>query len=95
MKKIKKWFQQAMGKSSFSLSGWKKSQKPSMRRKTALSSRPKGWPTWKKYLSVSRALQSLANVTHDDITKDRAKQDSKYFMKKYHKLKVQNKQQKR
>lgn len=87
MKKVKKWFQQAMRRSPFSLSGWKKTQKPSMRRKIALSSRPKKWPLWKKCLSVSRALQSLANITKDKSTKKIAKQDSGYFMKQYHKLK--------
>lgn len=84
--KKEKWFQKAMGKSPFTLSGWKKSQKPAVRRKIALSSRPKKWPMRKKYISVSRALQSLANVTKDKITKIRAKQDSEYFLKKYRKL---------
>lgn len=87
MKKIKKWFQQAMGKSSFTLSGWKKTQSASVRRKIALGSRPKNWSMEKRFISISRALQSLANVTKDKITKKIAKQDSEYFLKKYHKLK--------
>lgn len=91
MKKVKKWFQRAMGRSSFSLSGWKKTQKASVRRKIALSSRPKKWSTKNKYISVSRALQSLSNVTKDKVTKIRAKQDSEYFLRKYHKLKYGNK----
>lgn len=89
MKKVGKWFQKAMGKSPFTLSGWKKTQSASVRRKIALSSRPKNWSTKKKYLSVSRALQSLANVTKDRFTKVRAKQDSDYFLKEYKKLKKQ------
>lgn len=84
---VKKWFQKAMEKSPFTLSGWKKTQKSSVRRKIALSSRPKSWPMKKRCLSISRALQSLANVTKDKVTKVRAKQDSDYFLKKYKKLK--------
>lgn len=87
MKKVNKWFQKAMGRSKFSLSGWKKDQKALLRRKIALSSRPKSWSMKKRFMSVSRALQSLANVTKDKITKKIAKQDSKYFMQKYHQLK--------
>lgn len=86
-KQPKKWFQRAIGKSTFTLSGWKKTQKASIRRKIALSSRPKDWPMKKRFISVSRALQSLANVTKDKTTKTRAKQDSEYFLKKYRKLK--------
>lgn len=86
-KQPKRWFQKAIGKSPFTLSGWKKTQKASIRRKIALSSRPKDWPMKKRFISVSRALQSLANVTKDKITKIRAKQDSEYFLKKYRKLK--------
>lgn len=87
MKKVKKWFQKAMGESTFSLSGWKKSQPASVRRKIALSSRPKSWSMKKRFISVSRALQSLANVTKDRITKLKAKEDSAYFLKEYYKLK--------
>lgn len=86
-KQPNKWFQKAIGKSTFTLSGWKKTQKASIRRKIALSSRPKDWPMKKRVISVSRALQSLANVTKDKVTKIRAKQDSEYFLKKYRKLK--------
>ncbi|MBL7101083.1 MAG: hypothetical protein ISS23_03970 [Nanoarchaeota archaeon] len=85
-KEVKKWFQQAIGKSKFTLSGWKKTQKASKRRKIALSSRPKAWSLKKRFISVSRALQSLANVTGDKVTKKAAKQDSGYFLKKYRKL---------
>lgn len=87
MEKVKKWFQKAMAKSPFTLSGWKKTQKAAIRRRIALSSRPKSWSMKKRYISVSRALQSLANVTKDKITKKIAKQDSEYFLKKYRKLK--------
>lgn len=84
---VNKWFQKAMGRSKFSLSGWKKSKKSAIRRRIALSSRPKSWPLKKRLISVSRALQSLANVTKDNLTKIRAKQDSEYFMRKYRNLK--------
>lgn len=87
MKRVNKWFQKAMGRSKFSLSGWKKTQKATIRRRIALSSRPKNWPMKKRFISVSRALQSLSNVTKDKITKIRAKQDSEYFLKKYRKIK--------
>ena len=77
------WFQKAiMKKPPFTLGGWKKSQTVTVRRKHALSSRPKNWKPKKRYLSTARALQALANVTKDSKTKKVAKVDAEYFYKK-------------
>ena len=61
------------------LGGWHKNQLASLRRKNALSSRPKGWSLKKKSLSAARALTALANVTKDPQTKKIAKSDATYL----------------
>lgn len=88
----KKWFQKAiMEKTPYSLKGWEKTQSPAKRRSEALASRPKNWTIQHKRLSVSRALQSLANVNSgrkgDKQTKKIAQSDANYFRKIYHKYK--------
>lgn len=81
-----KWFQKAVS-GKLTLRGWAKSQSASVRRAKALSSRPKSLPLKKRWLSVSRALTALANVTQDKATKTIAKQDAEYFMELYKKSK--------
>ncbi len=81
--KNKKWFRKAvMEKPPYNLGGWMKNQSPDIRRRKALSSRPKNWKLMTKYLSVGRALQSLSNVTKDRQTKIKSKQDADYFFGK-------------
>jgi hypothetical protein len=79
----KKWFKKAVEKRPpNNLGGWKKSLPANIRRRRALSSRPKNWTMPHRYLSAGRALQALANVTKDKWTRMRAIQDAKYFFKK-------------
>lgn len=87
MPKSKKWFQKAVAKGvTTNLNGWSKSQSASVRRRRALASRPKNWNLDTRYLSAGRALQALANVTKDRLTKIRAKADADYFFRKARKL---------
>ena len=80
---VKKWFQkEVLSKAKFGLGGWSKTQSPAVRRRKALSSRPKSWSAKKRYRSIARALQALANVTKDRETKIAAKEDAKYFFDK-------------
>ena len=81
----RKWFQKAVyGKAPYNLHGWHKGLSPEERRARALSSRPRSWTLKKRYLSVSRALQALANVTKDRQTSIVAKSDADYFLRKYY-----------
>lgn len=81
----KKWFKEAVEeKKPYSLGGWSKGQSASVRRRRALDSRPRNWSLKRRYLSSSRALQSLANVTRDKQTKLKAGADANYFLKKYY-----------
>lgn len=76
----KKWFKKAvMDKPPYDLGGWSKLQTSAIRRRKALSSRPKNWTLKKRRLSAGRALISLSNVTKDIPTKVLARKDAKYF----------------
>ena len=77
----KKWFQEAVSDKPPYKLGWKKIQSERVRRQTALASRPKNWTLDHRRLSVSRALQALANVTKDSETKRLARIDAEYFRK--------------
>jgi len=80
---MKNWFKKAVRKKRpYSLGGWKKSQDADVRRRYALSSRPKNWTREHRYRSAGRALQALANVTKDEVTKKKAKADANYFFRK-------------
>ena len=60
---------------------WKKTQSAGIRRRVALSSRPKNLSLHDKRLSTARALTALSNVTTDRRTKELAKRDAEYFYK--------------
>ncbi len=76
----KDWFNKAVNeRPPYNLGGWSKSQSAIVRRRRALSSRPKSWSLREKYLSAGRALQSLANVTKDKSTHLKAKSEANYF----------------
>lgn len=79
----KNWFKKAIvEKQPNTLDGWRKEMPAEKRRSDAISSRPASWSNKKKYLSVARALQALANVTTDADTAVVAKQDADYFFGK-------------
>ena len=79
----KKWFRKAvMAKLPYTLGGWKKNLPTTLRRRKALSSRPKNWALKRRYLSAGRALIALSNVTRDKQTKKIARIDANYFFKK-------------
>lgn len=80
----KKWFGPAVAaRPPYTLGGWSKDQSVSVRRRLALASRPKSWSMKRRYLSAARALQALANVTKDMLTKRTAKVDAEYFFSMY------------
>lgn len=80
---VRKWFGPAVAaRPPYTLGGWRKDQKASVRRRLALSSRPKNWSRKRRYLSAARALQALANVTKDLGTRAAAKADAAYFYAK-------------
>ncbi len=61
--------------------GWKKTQSAGIRRRAALSSRPKNLSLYDKRLSTAKALTALANVTTDRRTRELARRDAEYFYK--------------
>ena len=76
----KKWFKKAvLAKKPNTLGGWGKDKKITTRRRLALASRPKSWTLKRRRLSAGRALQALANITRDKLTKKRASADAKHF----------------
>lgn len=80
---VRKWFRRAvMARPPYNLGGWSKDQSANLRRRKALSSRPKNWTLKKRYLSAGRALIALANVTRDSGTREKAKSDARYFFSK-------------
>jgi len=95
----KKWYKKAvMEKPPYTL-GWRKSQSTGVRRRAALSSRPKNWTLHKRRLSTARALTALANVTTDRRTEELARRDAAYFyniirVKKKKVVRVQRKKKK-
>lgn len=77
------WFQEAINaKAPFNLGGWHKNQSAEKRRELSLESRDQRTSLHDQYLSASRALQALANVTQDANTKILANQDAEYFRNK-------------
>lgn len=87
-----KWFKGAVEeKAPYNLGGWNKDASETQRHKEAMDSRPKNWSDHKKYLSIARALQALANVNTDAETKKIAKRDADYF---FEKAKEENKKRK-
>lgn len=82
-----KWFKEAVEKKPpYTLGGWKKSQSANVRRRKALSSRPKNWNRDTRYRSAGRGLVALANVTRDKRTEELARQDARYFFNKLKKM---------
>jgi hypothetical protein len=65
--KVEKWFSPSI------IMGWRKEQSATTRRRLALKSHKSD------KLATARALQSLANVTKDRITKKLARADALYF----------------
>lgn len=82
-----KWFKEAVeARPPYTLSGWKKTQTADTRRKHALESRPKNWTKATRYRSAGRALQALANVTKEKVTKTKARADAEYFFGRLRKV---------
>lgn len=75
----KKWYVKAVREKPPYNLGWKKTQSTGVRRRAALSSRPKNWGLDKRRLSAARALNALANVTTDKRTEELARRDANYF----------------
>ncbi len=76
----REWFKGAVEeKAPYNLNGWSKTKSAAARRRAALSSRPANSSKRKRYVSVGRALQALANVTTDPRTKALAKMDADHF----------------
>ena len=83
----RKWFKKAVEKKPpYSLGGWKKSQSTTVRRRKALSSRPKNWTRRHRYRSAGQSLTALANVTQDKRTEELARRDARYFFSKLKKM---------
>ena len=60
-------------------SGWHKEQKPTTRRRKLLAATDKRLSMRKRYLQAARMIGSLANVTQDAKTAEKAKTDADYF----------------
>ena len=83
MNMINEWFYKAVHKQPpNSLGGWSKNKPINLSRRNALRSRPSNWTLQTRYLSVAKALQTLANVTKNRKTKQIARRDAKYFYMK-------------
>ena len=69
-------------------SGWHKEQKATTRRRKLLAATDKRLSTRNRYLQAARMMGSLANVTRDAKTAEKAKVDADYFYIKAEKAKV-------
>lgn len=75
-RKPKKWFKPKKE------TGWKKTQKASIRRSKLLASTDKRMSMHNRYVQAGRRAQALANVTKDSETKRKASADADYFFSK-------------
>ena len=69
-------------------SGWHKEQKATTRRRKLLTATDKRLGMRNRYLQAARMICSLANVTRDAKTAQKAKVDADYFYAKAEKAKV-------
>ena len=69
-------------------SGWHKEQKATTRRRKLLAATDKRLSMRNRYLQAARMIGSLANVTRDVTTSQKAKVDADYFYTKAEKAKV-------
>ena len=64
------------------ITGWHKTQEPSVRRSELFQSTDKKLSIHDRYVQAGRVIQELANVTTDIDTKKKAKIDAEYFFQK-------------
>jgi len=64
------------------VTGWKKTQEPSVRRSKLLQATDKELSMHDRYVQAGRMIQELANVTTDKDTEVEAKADAEYFFQK-------------
>jgi hypothetical protein len=62
--------------------GWEKTQEPATRRSMLLNATDKNRTVHDRYVEAGRMIQELANVTTDEETKTKAKEDADYFFEK-------------
>jgi hypothetical protein len=62
--------------------GWEKTQEPANRRSKLLNATDKNKSMHDRYVEAGRMIQELANVTTDEETKTKAKEDADYFFEK-------------
>lgn len=62
--------------------GWRKAQSPSVRRRKILNATDKRLSLHSRYVQAGRMAQSLANVSTDRATKEKARADAIYFFRK-------------
>ena len=62
--------------------GWKKTMTAATRRSKLLNATDKKKSVHDRYVEAGRMIQELANVTTDEETKTRAKEDADYFFEK-------------
>lgn len=62
--------------------GWEKIMAPATRRGKLLNATDKSKSMHDRYVEAGRMIQELSNVTTDEDTKTRAKEDADYFFEK-------------
>jgi hypothetical protein len=62
--------------------GWKKTMAPTTRRSKLLNATDNKKSMHDRYVEAGRMIQELANVTTDEETKIKAKEDADYFFEK-------------
>jgi hypothetical protein len=62
--------------------GWEKTQATTIRRSKLLEATDKKKSMHDRYVEAGRMIQELANVTTDEETKTKAKEDANYFFEK-------------
>ncbi len=67
--------------------GWEKKQEPTTRRGKLLNATDENKSMHDRYVEAGRMIQELANVTTDEETRAKAKEDADYFFEKAKELK--------
>jgi len=81
MSETEKWFEPQRQ------TGWHKEQKATTRRRKLLAATDRRLSMRNRYLQAARMIGSLANVTQDEATAQRARADANYFYTKAEKAK--------
>lgn len=63
------------------VTGWKKTQKPTTRRRKVLAATDKRTSRHDRYVEAGRMMNQLANVTTDKPTETKARADANYFFR--------------